>query len=121
MAQIARSTRFLQKAEAALLSSIEVYNQPTFAYREETFSILALNAWELLVKGKLLAEHGNKPRCLYTFEKRTLKGGQLSTKLYLKKEPVWRPAYDFGIGKSHTNQSRRGSQDQSRGAHGDSR
>jgi hypothetical protein len=63
MAQLPRSVRFLQKAESALLSSIEVYNRPTFAYREETFAILALNAWELLLKAKLLAEHDNKPKC----------------------------------------------------------
>src|SRR5229473_3770197 len=85
MAQIARSVRFLQKAEAALLSAIEVYNRPTFAYREETFAILALNAWELLLKAKLLSEHGNKPRCLYVFERRSLKNGQPSSKLYLKR------------------------------------
>jgi hypothetical protein len=85
MAQLARSVRFLQKAEAALVSSIEVYNRPTFAYREETFAILALNAWELLLKAKLLSEHGNKPRCLYVFERRPLKNGEPSTKLYLKR------------------------------------
>jgi len=34
-----------KKAEAALLAAIEIYNKPTFLYREETFSILALNAW----------------------------------------------------------------------------
>lgn len=85
MAQLARSVRFLHKAEAALLASIEVYNRPTFAYREETFAILALNAWELLLKAKLLAEHGNNPRCLYVLEKRPLKSGQPSSKLYLKR------------------------------------
>lgn len=85
MAQIPRSVRFLQKAEAALLSAIEIYNRPTFAYREETFAILALNAWELLLKAKLLAEHGNRPRCLYTFEHRNTKMGQQSRKLYLKR------------------------------------
>jgi len=85
MAQLTRSVRFLQKAEAALLSSIEVYNRPTFAYREETFAILALNAWELLLKAKLLSESGNKPRCLYVFERRSLKNGQQSKKLYLKR------------------------------------
>lgn len=85
MAQVPRSVRFLHKAEAALLSAIEVYNRPTFNYREETFAILALNAWELLLKAKLLAEHFNKPRCLYTFEAHTNKGGQKSKKLYLKR------------------------------------
>lgn len=85
MAQIARSVRFLHKAEAALLSAIEVYNRPTFAYREETFVILALNAWELLFKAKLLAERKNNPRCLWTFEQRKIKSGQQSKKLYLKR------------------------------------
>ena len=85
MAQVARSVRFLQKAEAALLSAIEVYNRPTFEYREETFAILALNAWELLIKAKLLAEHNNRIRALYTFERRTLKNGQQSQKFYLKR------------------------------------
>jgi hypothetical protein len=85
VAKFTRSVRFLQKAEAALLSAIEVYNRPTFAYREETFAILALNAWELLLKAKLLSESGNKPRCLYAFERRSLKGGQQSKKLYLKR------------------------------------
>ncbi len=85
MAQIARSVRLLQKADAALLSAIEVYNRPTFAYREETFSILALNAWELLLKAKLLAEHSNKLRCLHSFEPRTTKAGEPSSKKYLKR------------------------------------
>ncbi len=85
MAQLPRSVRFLQKAESALLSSIEVYNRPTFAYREETFAILALNAWELLLKAKLLAEHGNKPKCLYALERRNTKSGQQSKKLYIKR------------------------------------
>lgn len=85
MAQIARSVRLLQKAEAALVSAIEVYNRPTFAYREETFSILALNAWELLLKAKLLAQHSNKLRCLHSFEPRTTKAGKPSSKKYLKR------------------------------------
>jgi len=85
MAQIARSVRFLHKAEAALLSAIEVYNRPTFAYREETFAILALNAWGLLFKAKLLAEHRNNPRCLQIFERRTNKDGKQSSKLYLRR------------------------------------
>lgn len=85
MAQVARSVRFLHKAEAALLSAIEVYNRPTFAYREETFAILALNAWELLFKAKMLAEHSNNARCLRVLERRELSPGRMSKKLYLKR------------------------------------
>jgi hypothetical protein len=67
MSRLSRSTRLLQNSEAALISAIEVYNKPTFAYREETFTILALNAWELLVKAKLLSMNNNDPRCIYVY------------------------------------------------------
>ena len=43
-----RSARLLQNAEAALISSIEIYNKPTFAIAKRLFSILAITAWELL-------------------------------------------------------------------------
>jgi hypothetical protein len=101
MAQIPRAIRFLHKAEAAVLSAIEVYNRPTFAYREETFAILALNAWELLFKAKLLSENGNKPRCLHVFERRTTKAGQPSTKLYLKRNRSGAPL-SHGLWKTIT-------------------
>lgn len=55
MPPIARSQRFLQKAEAALVAAIEIYNKPDFRHREECFAILALNAWELLLKARLLS------------------------------------------------------------------
>lgn len=85
MAKVTRALRFMKKAEAALLSSIEVYNRPTFAYREETFAILALNAWELLLKAKLLEQHKNNAHCLYTLEPKNIKGGKQSKKLYIKR------------------------------------
>jgi hypothetical protein len=85
MAQIARSVRFFRKAEAALLAAIELYNKPDFRYREEAFAILALNAWELLLKARLLAASGNQARALFFYEKRQTKKGAPSTKLYLRR------------------------------------
>jgi hypothetical protein len=85
MAQIPRSVRFFRKAEAALLAAIELYNKPDFRYREESFAILALNAWELLLKAKLLGESSNRPQCLYFYEKRQTKKKTPSKKLYLRK------------------------------------
>jgi hypothetical protein len=85
VAQVARSVRFFRKAEAALLAAIELYNKPDFRYREEAFAILALNAWELLLKAKLLAESGNHARALFAYEKRQTKKGVASTKLYLRR------------------------------------
>ena len=84
MAQIPRSVRFLRKAEAALIAAIEVYNRPTFAYREETFAILALNAWELLFKAKLLALNSNRPRCLWALENKMTKKGKPSKRQTVK-------------------------------------
>lgn len=44
-------------AKSALLGAIEVYNKPSLAYREETFVVLLVNAWELLLKA-VLAKNG---------------------------------------------------------------
>jgi hypothetical protein len=68
MSRHSRSARLLQTAEAALISAIEIYNKPAFAYREETFAILALNAWELMLKAKLLSLNDNDQRCLLTID-----------------------------------------------------
>lgn len=72
----ARSQELLDKSVAAMVSAIEVYNKPDFKYREETFSILAINAWELLLKAKWLKDNKNTIRSLYVTEKRTRPNGQ---------------------------------------------
>lgn len=78
MARTPKSLRFYKRAETALLAAIELYNKPDFNYREEAFSILALNAWELLLKGKLLRENNNRVRCLYLYDQSQTKGGRPS-------------------------------------------
>jgi hypothetical protein len=55
-----RAKELLQKSVGACVSAIEIYNKPDFKYREETFSILLINAWELLFKAKLLFDNKNK-------------------------------------------------------------
>ena len=37
-----------------MIAAIEVYNKPDFKYRDESFAILAINAWELLIKARWL-------------------------------------------------------------------
>lgn len=59
-----------------MISAIEVYNKPDFKYREETFSILAINAWELLLKAKWLKDNDNNIRSLYVTEKRMRPNGK---------------------------------------------
>lgn len=80
----ARSLQLLDKAKSALVSAVEIYNKPDFAYREETFSILALNAWELLLKAKIVAAANNNPRSIYVYQKRQTKSGSMSKRQYIK-------------------------------------
>lgn len=72
----ARAQELLDKSIAAMISAIEVYNKPDFKYREETFSILAINAWELLLKAKWLTDNNNKVHSLYVTEKRMRPNGK---------------------------------------------
>jgi hypothetical protein len=87
----ARSQRFLQQAESALIAAIEIYNKPDFRYREQSFSILALNAWELLLKARLLHLSDNDPKSLYVYETRQSKKGRPTKKRYLKKNRAGNP------------------------------
>jgi len=51
-----RARQMLEKSIDAMIAAIEVYNKPSFAYREESFSLLATNAWELLLKVRILVQ-----------------------------------------------------------------
>ncbi len=56
----ARHLILLDKAMNACLAAVEIYNKPRIAYREETFAILMLNAWELLLKAHVVQRnHGD--------------------------------------------------------------
>jgi hypothetical protein len=57
------------KSVQAAVAAIEVYNKPSFTYREEAFSLLMTNAWELLLKAKWLADHGEAIETLYEMTK----------------------------------------------------
>ncbi len=80
----ARSKELLDRAIAATVSAIEVYNKPDFLYREEAFAVLAINGWELLLKAKWLADHDNRIRSLYVMEPRSKLDGTKSKKLQIK-------------------------------------
>lgn len=58
----------LEKSIACTVSAIEIYNKPDFKYREETFSILMINAWELLLKAKKIKDAHNNIRVIYAKE-----------------------------------------------------
>jgi hypothetical protein len=62
------SEKLLDKAIAACMSAIEIYNKPDFSYREEIFAILIVNAWELLLKAKILKDNNNDISSIYTLK-----------------------------------------------------
>jgi hypothetical protein len=90
-----RARQMLDKSLSAMLSAIEIYNKPSFEYREEAFSILAVNAWELLLKARILQIDNNKISAIVDHEKRQLGNGKLSKKSYRKKN---RTGNDLSIG-----------------------
>lgn len=81
----ALSKQLLDRAVLAMVAAIEIYNKPGFPYRNESFTILAINGWELLLKAKWLELHGNKKQNLYIYENRVTRSGKRSTKKYIKK------------------------------------
>ncbi|MFI3298024.1 MAG: DUF3644 domain-containing protein [bacterium] len=65
----------LDKSVESMLSAIEIYNKPNFLYREETFSILAINAWELLLKASILKKSRYNVRSIYSLKAAIKKDG----------------------------------------------
>jgi len=59
----------VDKSISACISAIEIYNKPNFEYREETFSILMVNAWELLLKAKLIKDNDDNRESIYSLNK----------------------------------------------------
>ncbi len=64
---MALSTELAEKSVQAAIAAIEIYNKPNFSYREEAFSLLMSNAWELLLKAKWLLDHGESMESLYEY------------------------------------------------------
>lgn len=80
-----RSRALFDKSVASGLSAIEIYNKPDFAYREETFSVLLVNAWELLLKARIVLLERNRISAIFEYERRKNADNTWSIKLYRKK------------------------------------
>jgi len=70
-----RSQILLEKSLAAMAASLDVANKPMLPYKEEAFTILICNAYELLLKAKWLKDNGNKAQSLYIKQARKNKDG----------------------------------------------
>lgn len=75
----ARSKELLDRSISAMLGAIEIYNKPSFPYRMEAFTILAINGWELLLKAKWLADNKNQEKSLYVYEERTIRADVIAS------------------------------------------
>ena len=62
------SNELVERSITAMVSAVEIYNKPGFSYRAESFAILAINAWELLLKGKWVSDNQEKEDSLYVYE-----------------------------------------------------
>lgn len=85
MSKPTKSIQLLEKSIQAVISAIEIYNKPDFKYREEAFCILMTNAWEVLLKAKLLAENRNNIQIIYIKESVIKKDGKRGKKQEYKK------------------------------------
>lgn len=55
--------RLLSKSQEAFLMAIEIYNKPSIRYRVEGFSFFICNAWELMLKARIINTQG--PDAIY--------------------------------------------------------
>ena len=65
----------VRKSKQAFLAAIEIYNKPGFFYKEESFVILSTNAWELLLKARIIQKTGD-PKSIYVRKGKNEKGGR---------------------------------------------
>ena len=84
------SNRLLEKSLAVSLLGIELYNKPNVEYREESFAILIINAYELLFKAKVVEDTG-KINSIYEYEKKKLIDNTSSKRDYIKKNRIGEP------------------------------
>lgn len=74
-----------------MVSAVEIYNKPNIFYREETFAILAINSWELLLKAQLLRINRYNMNILYVKQKRNNKNGTTGKRTEIKRNRCGNP------------------------------
>jgi hypothetical protein len=62
----------IDKSIEAFIMGLEIYNKPTICYRVEGFSFFICNAWELMLKAKMIRDIGEKSIYYKDNENRTL-------------------------------------------------
>jgi hypothetical protein len=81
----------VDKSIAACCAAIEIYNKPVVPHREETFAILVVAAWELLLKARLIQENGNQLKAIYETEAVKRKDGKPSKRKAVRRNKAGNP------------------------------
>lgn len=68
----------VEKSRAACIAAVEIYNRASAPYREETFAILMINAWELLLKARVIKQNNGKLKSVYEYQVKKKKDGSPS-------------------------------------------
>ena len=69
MARPRREVVMARCAREALLAAVEIYNKPTVEYREQTVAFLIVNAWEVLIKARIVQQSGGKIQSIYQYKR----------------------------------------------------
>ena len=77
-----------EKAVQAAIAAIEIYNKPDFHFREEAFSVLMTNSWELLLKAKWLLDHKEDVTSLHEYDNDPTEAGKRKPRLNRCKNPI---------------------------------
>ena len=65
MARPARSLLMARKSVSALLAAVEIGNKTASIYQEETFCLLLLNSWEILLKARVVQLNDNRIEAIF--------------------------------------------------------
>lgn len=86
-----RSRLLHEKSVTSLVAAIELFNKPNVQYREESFAVLCVNAWELLLKARILQLANNRMSALFIYKRKKLNDGTRSAKRYRVKSRSGHP------------------------------
>ncbi|MCE0721837.1 DUF3644 domain-containing protein [Legionella resiliens] len=90
------SSRLIFRSKEAFLSSLIIYNNPLQPYRLESFLILLLNAWELLLKYEIVQIEGEELIYSNKDEKKTITITKCINKRLKENDPI-RDNLEFAV------------------------
>lgn len=81
--------QLLGKSKEAFVMAIELYNKPTLKYRVEGFAFFICNAWELMLKAKILIDLGEDALYYKDSDSRTISLENCISKIFTNdKDPL---------------------------------